>query len=234
MEAVAMDISESPRFETRWQEPDVLVHCASSGRGGADVYRRVYLEGLNNLLSATRAGHVIFVSSTSVYAQSDGSVVTEESPAEPRMETGRILREAEQVTIEAGGSLLRLSGIYGPGRSVLLRKYLEGSAVLESGGDRWINQIHRDDAARAVVHAATNELTGIYNVSDSTPARQKDVYAWIAAACGGHLPPEGPAPTQRKRGITNKRVSNAKLRACGWSPLYSSYREALPSLLKAV
>jgi nucleoside-diphosphate-sugar epimerase len=211
----------------------VAVHAVSSGRGGADVYRAVYREGLRNILDLWSPGRVIFVGSTSVYAQTDGAVVTEESPALPDRETGRILLEAEEIALKAGGLVARLSGLYGPGRSVLLRRFLTGEAVLEEGGVRWINQIHRDDAASALLRLADPRTApGIYNVSDDTPSTQGEIFSWMAAATGRPLPPEGSADRERKRGWTSKRISNRKLRATGWSPCFPSYRDALPRLLE--
>jgi nucleoside-diphosphate-sugar epimerase len=211
----------------------VAVHAVSSGKGGADTYAAVYREGLRKVINLWNPGRIIFIGSTSVYAQSDGSIVTEDSPAEPDRETGRILLEAEALALAAGGSVARLSGIYGPGRSVLLRKFLSGEAVLEDGGGRWINQIHRDDAASALVRLADPSTpTGIYNVTDDTPATQGELYGWMAAATGRPLPPQGPAERDRKRGWTSKQISNLKLRRLGWTPAYPSYREALTDLLR--
>ena len=227
---LAKDISHPIDVESVWHSPDLLIHCASSGRGGEEAYRKVYLDGLRNLVTAYAPKRVIFTGSTSVYAQVDGARVTEGSPALPDRGTGRILLEAEQVALNAGGTVARLSGIYGPGRSVLLRKFMEGSAVLESGGGRVINQIHRDDAARALL-ALADSPAGIYNVSDNTPATQREVYGWIAAHLGRPLPAEGPLDLGRKRGWTNKRVDNSKLRGIGWSPVFSSYSEALSTLV---
>ncbi len=224
--------SESVRAFVSHHGPfEVVVHCASSGRGGADVYRRVYRDGLRHLVEACEGAKLVFTGSTSVYAQADGSVVDETSVTDPDRETGRVLLEAETVALEAGGFVARLGGIYGPERSVLLRKFLEGSAVVESGGDRWINQIHRDDAARALVHVVSAGLRpGIYNVVDDVAARQRQVYEWLAEYFDRPIPPDGSIDPNRKRGVTNKRVSNEKLRATGWSPKFSSFRDALPFL----
>jgi len=228
------DISRPLLAPGGWERPDVLVHCASSGRGGADAYKAVYRDGMSHLLEAFAPKRIIFTGSTSVYAQTDGACVTEESPTEPDRETGRILLEAEALALRAGGVVARLAGIYGPGRSVLLRKFLEGSAVLEAGGYRWINQIHRDDAARALWHLATSaNAQGIFNVCDDTPSTQQDVYGWIASFLQRPLPPKGPADLDRKRGWTSKQVKNIKLRAIGWTPAYPSYRAAIPSLIAA-
>ncbi len=217
-----------------WTGADVVIHCASSGRGGADAYRAVYRDGLARLLERLRPGRMIFTGSSSVYAQTDGAWVDEESPATPDRETGQVLLEAERLALDAGGVVARLSGIYGPGRSVLLRKFLDGSARLEAGGTRWINQIHRDDGARALVRLADPAVApGIYNVCDDTPAMQAEVYGWIAGALNRPMPPEGLADPGRKRGLTSKRVRNAKLRSTGWVPAFPSYADALPQLIGA-
>jgi nucleoside-diphosphate-sugar epimerase len=227
----ARDISTPQEFAPPWHGADALVHCASSGRSGAEGYRQVYLEGLLNLLAGIQPRRTLFVSSTSVYAQTDGSLVTESSPACPDRETSQILRETEGVAVASGGYVARLSGLYGPGRSVLLRKFLSGEARIEGDGGRWINQIHRDDAAQAIIHLFTRRAEpGIYNVSDDTPATQGEVQGWMAQYLNRPLPPPGEPDFSRKRGWTSKRVSNAKLRATGWFPSYPSFRYALPSL----
>jgi nucleoside-diphosphate-sugar epimerase len=175
---------------------------------------------------------IIFISSTSVYGQSDGSWVTEQSPTLPDRETGRILLEAEALALATGGIVARLSGIYGPTRSEHLRKFLAGEAVLEEGGGRWINQIHRDDAAEALVRLADPSLpSGIFNVTDDTPLTQRYLAEWMAESLQRPLPPDGPADLLRKRGWTSKRISNDKLRSLGWRAHFSSYREALPQLI---
>ena len=207
--------------------PDAVIHCASSGRGGADAYRSVYLEGAHNLLDALAPARLLFTSSTSVYAQTDGGIVTENSPAEPPRDTGRILREAEELVLARGGIVARLTGIYGPGRSVLLRKFFTGEAVIEGDGGRIVNQVHRDDIASALRVLTGQRAAGIYNVSDDAPMPQREIYAWLAQRFARPLPPLGPIDPNRKRGWTSKRVSNAKLRALGWQPVFASFFDAV-------
>lgn len=211
---------------------DFIVHCAASGRGGADAYQHVYVNGCRNLSSAFPSTPVLFTSSTSVYAQTDGSVVTEESPAVPDRDTGRLLLEAEGVTLNAGGIVARLSGIYGPGRSVILKKFLNGDSVIEEDGRRFLNQIHRDDAARAIYHLAISGLCGIFNVSDSTPMSQITCYQSLAEIFSQPLPPSGPRDLNRKRGWTHKQVSNLKLRNSGWLPKFPSFLNAAPLIAR--
>ncbi len=213
---------------------DFIVHCAASGRGGPDAYRHVYLDGCRNLIAAFPTTPLLFTSSTSVYPQTDGAVVTEESPAEPDRETGTILRDAEKSTLAAGGIVARLAGIYGPGRSVILRKFLAGESRIEEDGRRFLNQIHRDDAARAIVHLVQSGIRReIFNVSDSTPLTQVDCFRALAEMFDRPLPPTGPRDLNRKRGWTHKQVSNAKLRETGWQPQFPSFLDAAPSIATA-
>ena len=237
--AVACDITDRTALAARGElsGAEVVIHCASSGRGGVEQYRAVYLDGARALAEVLAPRTLLFTSSTSVYAQTDGGWVSEESAAEPDRETGRVLREAEDFVLAQGGTVARLAGIYGPGRSVLLRKFFAGEAVIEGDGAKWINQAHRDDIAAALVHLVTTNARGIFNVNDDAPLAQRAVYAWLAQRFARALPPSGPIDRHRKRGWTNKRVSNAKLRATGWQARYPSFFAAVendPALLAAV
>lgn len=210
---------------------DAVVHCASSGRGGEEVYQRVYWQGMRHLLEVVHPTQCIFTGSTSVYAQQNGTVVTEESLAEPERNTGRILRQTENLMLAAGGIVARLAGIYGPGRWVLLEKFLAGNAVIEGDGSRWMNQIHRADAASALGLLLEKGVpSGIYNVVDNSPVRQIEVYEAFAAHFQRPVPPKGVPNLNRKRGWTSKQVSNGRLRALGWNPLYPSFRETLANI----
>jgi nucleoside-diphosphate-sugar epimerase len=232
-EARALDITVPFAIEPAWRHVDALVHCAGPDQATTESYRLVYVQGLRNAVAAFAPRRVLFTSSTSVYAQTDGSWVNEASETRPHRETSRILLEAEDIALNAGGSVARLSGLYGPGRSVLMRKFLSGEAILEGDGTRWINQIHRDDAARALVQLVEGRANpGIYNVTDSTPATQLEVYSWLADHFHRPLPSYGPADLQRRRGWTNKRVCNRRLRKTDWQLTYPAYRDAIPTLIE--
>jgi nucleoside-diphosphate-sugar epimerase len=227
---VACDISAPAAVETVLGAAhglDLVLHCASSGKGGADAYRQVYLRGVQVLGGVLAPRQLLYTSSTSVYAQIEGGWVTEESPAQPPRETGRILRETEEWVLAQGGTVARLAGIYGPGRSVLLRKFFTGEAVIEGDGRRWINQIHRDDAATALVLLAGLRMPGLFNLGDSRPIEQRGLYEGLARRFSMPLPPEGPVNTERKRGWTHKQVSNARLRNLGWTLRYPDFFTAL-------
>jgi nucleoside-diphosphate-sugar epimerase len=225
-DSFACDIGD-PAVVADLPSADFIVHCAASGRGGPEAYQRVYVDGCRNLSEAFPGTPLLFTSSSSVYGQTDGSVVTEKSHAEPDRETGKLLREAEDITLAAGGIVTRLSGIYGPGRSVIVKKFLSGEAVIEDDGRRFLNQIHRDDAASGILHLATTGLRGeIFNLSDSTPLSQLATYQALSRIFSRPLPPTGPRDLNRKRGWTHKRVSNAKIRASGWQPLFPAFTAA--------
>src|ERR1044071_627836 len=115
---------------------DAVIHCVSSRGGDVEAYRQIYLEGARHLLETFPKAKVLFTSSTSVYAQGDGSWVTEESETKPLRATSRILLEVENLILGKGGTVARLAGIYGPGRSALLTKFINGTATIAPHSDR--------------------------------------------------------------------------------------------------
>lgn len=222
-----------------WEELDGgfdwVVNCASSSRGGMEAYRAVF-EGGARLLADWLAKHppnrFVFTSSTSVYAQTDGSEVSEGSPAEGAGETGRILRAAEdafQTSLTRPGQacVLRVAGIYGPDRGHLFLKYLRDEAQITGSPDRWLNQVHRDDVAGAIHHLlAADEVPAMVNVADDEPVGQGTFFQWLAARLGKPMPPVGETVKKRKRTATNKRVANRLLRdVVGYHLQYPTYRE---------
>ncbi len=230
----ALDISKTDSLRQLGRNQfDVVIHCASSGRGNADDYEAVFYRGSQNLLGNLESGQFLFTSSTSVYPQSDGAVVNEESEANPLRETGRILRKTENLVLAANGIVARLAGLYGPGRCVPLQKLRDGRAIVEADGLRVMNLLHQADAAGALQFLAEKALSGVYNVVDDLPVTQIEWYRYVCASLGKPLPPNGAPDLGRKRGWSSKSVSNRKLRAMGWEPLYPTFREGLQTLLKS-
>ena len=227
--ACQVDISNCDQVAERPGTFDAVIHCASSRGGGVESYRQIYLTGTRNLLDRFAETKMLLTSSTSVYAQRDGSWVTEESETIPARETGRVLLEAEKLMLERRGTVARLAGIYGPGRSALLGKFLAGTAIIDPENDRFVNQVHRDDIASAIFFLLTREAqrTQIYNVVDDQPMLQIECYRWLAQRLDRPLPPIGKSRGQRKRGDSNKRVSNAKLRSLGWTLQYPTFAEGM-------
>ncbi len=223
--------------------PTQILHCASTSRGGVAAYQRVFVEGCRNLLQTFPSASLFFTSSTSVYPQTDGTWVTEESSADPTSESGKLLRQAEDDVLSHGGTVARLAGIYGPGRAHVLKSFLEGTAAIErnEGQGRYLNQVHGDDAAAALVHLMTEKLPGIYNVGDDLPMTQRECFEELAHRFQKPLPGLAEPNPARKRAWTHKRVSNAKLRESEFTLTYSSFFDALdgdavlvPSILAQV
>jgi len=225
----AIDFSDRRQVNSQAQNFDMVVHCASTHGGDLESYRRVYLSGVENLTDRFVGATLLFTSSTSVYAQQDGEWVTEQSAAEPVHQTGQVLLETEQLVLRRGGIVARLAGIHGPGRSAILTRFLHGEAVVEPSDDHFTNHVHRDDAAAALVFLADTgpRQNAIYNVTDNAPILRSECYQWLAQKLGRSVPKQTNVPRSGKRGRSNKRVSNQKLLACGWSPRYPSFAAAM-------
>jgi nucleoside-diphosphate-sugar epimerase len=239
------DITQPTELARLPAEYDWVVNCVASGGGGEDEYRAVYLRGTQNLLewlAPAPPQKFVYTSSTSVYGQTDGSTVTETSPAEPVLETGKILVATERALLEAAqvkqfpAVVLRLAGIYGPARGYWLRQYLKGEAKMVGEGKRVLNQIHREDVIGAIIAALERGRSGsIYNVVDDEPVSQLALFQWLAGELDRALPPSvsEDQTTARKRGVTNKRVSNAKLKVeLGYALKYPTFREGYRAELR--
>ena len=219
------DITQPETLAKLPRDFDWVVNCTASGGGGADDYRKIYLEGNRKLmawLADSPLKKFIYTSSTSVYGQNDGSVVTEKSPAGPDAATSKVLVETEKLLMAAVAErqfpavILRVAGIYGPGRGHSFKQFLRGEARIDGEGARWLNMIHRDDLIGVIAAALRDATPGeIFNAADNEPVSQRDFFVWLAAELKRPMPPAIPADAEawRKRGVTNKRVSNAKLRA---------------------
>jgi len=217
---------------------DSVVNCVSSTRGGVEEYRQVYLDGTRNLiewLSTAPPRKFVYTSSTSVYGQTDGSLVKETSPTEPASETSNVLVETEKLLLAAVAErkfpavILRVAGIYGPGRGHLFLQYLRNEAKIAGKGERLINMIHRDDLVGALVAALKSGRAGeIYNAVDDEPVPQIHFFRWLSETLGKWMPPfatEG-ENGERKRGFTNKKVSNRKLKMeLGYQFKYPTFRQ---------
>ena len=225
-----IDVSQRGEVAKRAGAFDAVIHCGSSRGGDAEAYREIYLNGARHLLETFPKAKILFTSSTSVHAQRDGSWITEGSETKPRRETSLILLEVEKLILEKGGTVARLAGIYGPGRSALLTTFVNGTATIAPSNDRFVNQVHRDDIASALFLLLNREVVSpgqIYNVADDQPLLQSACYGWLAQRLNRPLPPIRKSEQPRKRGDTNKRVSNAKLRQLGWTPQYPTFNDAM-------
>jgi nucleoside-diphosphate-sugar epimerase len=230
----AVDVGNSGAVGDAAGDVDVVVHCVSSRGGDENQYRRLYLGGAANLRNAFPEATLLFTSSTSVYAQTDGSVVDEMSAAEPRHAKGKILRETEDLVRAAGGIVLRVAGIHGPGRSAIITKFLGGEATAGAPA-RFINQIHRDDIVTAILLLAQRReecRREIFNVVGDQPIKASEAYEWLAPRLRKPVPvATDNAPG--KRGESNKQVRNHKLRGLGWTPRYPTFEAAMSESILA-
>jgi nucleoside-diphosphate-sugar epimerase len=232
----AADISQPAALEALAGNFDWVVNLVSSDQGGAPEYRQVYLEGNRNLMEWARQRGVkkfVYTSSTSVYAQNDGSSVKETSPTEPTTETSQILLEAEKLLIAAAPAvpavILRVAGIYGPDRGHLFKQYLKNEAKIPGQGTRITNMIYLDDLVEVIVAALKNGRAGeIYNAVDDEPVALLHFYRWLSETLGKWMPPfvvEDQAP-DRKRALTSKKVQNRKLKVeLGVQLKYPTFRQ---------
>ncbi len=217
-----------------------LVYAASAGGRTERAYERAYVQGLSNVLDALAGApleRALFTSSTAVYGQSDGRFVDETSPTFPTQFSGRVLLAAERKLMEAPcvSVALRLSGIYGPGRTRLVESVHAGTALPAPGV--FGNRIHRDDCAGAIVHLLfCPEPASLYVGVDAEPAPIDDVHAYVASLLGVTFPPE-PRPDAEASGDAerrggNKRCRSVRLAASGYALRVPSYREGYPEIVR--
>ncbi|WP_026550227.1 SDR family oxidoreductase [Arthrobacter sp. Br18] len=214
----------------------VVVIATAAGERTEAAYRAAYVEGTANVLNAlerdgVKPSRILFVSSTAVYGDADGGFVTEDTPADPASPTGRMVLEAEQLLLgrSAAGMVLRLSGIYGPGRTRLIDQLTRGTAV-RPAEPQWTNRIHRDDAAAAIVHLTTavGQPAPVYLGSDVLPVDLGEVLQFLALELGLPEPPTGETVTTRGG---DKRCDSALLRSTGFDFTFPTYREGYRSVL---
>jgi nucleoside-diphosphate-sugar epimerase len=227
---------------------DSLLYAIGYDRTGRPDIHAVYAGGLKNVLASLppSVNRVVYISTTGVYGSAGGDRVDESTPPDPHREGGKASLAAEQVLTQHSlgkrSAILRLAGIYGPGRVPYLDK-LRGGYPLPVPTEGWLNLIHVDDAARIVVavddwlqtqHA--DEGPHVFCVSDGSPVQRAAYYAEAARLIGAPTPtfcapaPDSPAA---QRATADRRVSNHKLmRTIGVPLQYPSYREGLAAVLR--
>jgi nucleoside-diphosphate-sugar epimerase len=223
--------------------PDFAINCVSSGGGGIEGYRHSYLRGMESIVTWAKAhrgvGTFVYTSSTSVYPQGDGVTVDETMVAAPATDRAQILIEVEEA-VKARPQpwerffILRLAGIYGPGRHALLEQVRAGE--VSGNGDHHLNLIHRDDIVAAVAACLTapkGVASDVFNVADDGHATKAEIVHWLAEKVSVSAPTFTGAPAGSRRQVTPDRViANAKLKTMlGWRPRHPTFREGYASLL---
>ncbi|MEM0981356.1 MAG: SDR family oxidoreductase, partial [Cyanobacteria bacterium P01_H01_bin.58] len=203
------------------QRQDVVVVGVApprAQRGDLGTYHATYLPIAQNIApiiaAATAAPHIVYLSSCSVYGDRQGDWVDETALIQPTSEHIEILYEAEQTLLQAATAnqcvcILRLAGIYGPGRELTKRYANLAGQTLPGKGDRVINWVHLADIVGAIEFARAKRLTGIYNVVDDS---EMTVRQQVDLVCTTHqLPPVNWDESQPAQVTKSLRVCNAKL-----------------------
>jgi nucleoside-diphosphate-sugar epimerase len=237
VDPILCDVLQPASLRTLPQVETVLYAIGFDRTSGASMHA-VYVDGLTNALTHLPAPkRFLYISSSSVYGQTDGGWVDESSPTEPQEMSGQVVLEAEAVLRAKlpGAVVLRFAGIYGPGR-LLRRQRIEQGEPIAGDADKWLNLIHVEDGARAVLAAQQYGQPGrVYNVCDDHPVRRRYFYATLARVLGApeprfmSPPADQPTPPHEKahRRINNRRMKQelqAELR-------YPDYEQGLRASL---
>lgn len=213
---------------------------------GSPSTRQTVLGGTAHMVRAlkhTRVRRAIYVSSTAVYGQSEGQQVNADTPVEPASERAQLMRQGEQLWLDAEDSyrVLRLSGLYGPGRVIGLKAVRE-QAPLIGDPDALLNLIHVDDAVSLLLAMTHNGTAGRIELgSDGHPVKRIEYYTHLAEMLG--VPPPitmDPQTAAIQLGINVQRLARSSSKALdngptrqrtGWQPVYTDFRDGLNALL---
>lgn len=248
VEVVVADLASSDWHGRIGGGAEWVLNAVSSGGGGLEGYRRSYREGMRSIVTWLRdrgaAETIVYTSSTSVYPQDGGVCVDETASTAGANERAEVLLDAERLLSDAVADprarvgrrcfILRLAGIYGPGRHHLLEQIRGG--VVAGRGEHRLNLAHRDDicaAIRAAFEAPESVTGGIFNVADDAPAPKAEVAAWLADRLRVPRPVFTGEPASGRRAVTPDRViANAKMKgALGWRPRFPSFRDGYENIL---
>ncbi len=242
-EAVVADLAE-PSWHGDISSADFVLNAVSSGGGGIEGYRQSYLEGARSIsewASKCRGdAHLIYTGSTSVYPQGEGQEIDESFAAQGTEERTDILVQTEEKmgNWPYRSTILRLAGIYGPGRHYLLDQLKRGESVLPGSGDHRLNLIHLDDIVQAIFAVWMNpsiDRQSVYNVADNGATPKADVVDWIAQQLQKPIPTfSGLTVPGRRLNRPDRIIVNSKLkRETAWSPAYPTFREGYTAILGA-
>lgn len=245
VDTIRADLTQPATLEGLPKGIDFVVYCASASGRSDEAYRTAYVEGPTNLLAALerqeqRVQRVFFTSSTGVYGQTDGSWVDEESVTEPESFTGRRLLEGEQVFRDGPypATIVRLSGIYGPGRTRLIDSVRRGEAACQEGPPTYTNRIHRDDCAGVLKFLIEKTLEDPEAVQDTyvgvddEPVDRCVVLRWLAEQLGApEVPTEAEVEGSSRRRGSNKRLSNRRVKELGYRFRFPTFREGYGAML---
>ena len=245
-------VADVRRAETLRHLPaaDTVLFAVGYDRTSSQSIHQVYAGSVQNVLAALPpdAGRFIYISTTGVYGPAGGEWVDEETPPDPRRDGGRAALAAEQIlTAHPLGKrsvILRLAGVFGPGRIPFLNELRAGEPIPASSTG-YLNLIHVDDAAAVVVAAAardwgvapaTEDRPRVYCVSDGRPVERGEYYREVARQIGAPAPtfvaPDPNSP-RAARAEADRRIRNSRmLNEIGVTLAYPDYRAGLAAILE--
>jgi nucleoside-diphosphate-sugar epimerase len=233
---LAVDLAD-PAAAERLPAADAIVACQAAAADGEAAYRAAYVDANHVLLEVARrtGAALVYTGSTGVFGQRDGSDVDESTPPAPASATAEVLVRAERVVLDAAAAgaraaIVRLSGLYGPGRLGLVDRVRSGALALGPGDEAWMNFCHLDDAASFVIAALERAPAGaLLHGSDASPARRRDVVSWVAARLGIPVP-----RGERAAPGPDRRILSARSRAAlGVELRWPSFADGLAPLVPA-
>jgi nucleoside-diphosphate-sugar epimerase len=245
-ETIVADVTDASTL-SKLPAADTVLFAVGFDRQGDKSIMEIYRGGMQNVLDALppETGRFIYISSTGVYGPAGGEWVDERTPIDPQREGGQSSLAAEQTIashpLAAHAVVLRLAGIYGPGRVPFLNE-LRAGLPIAAPGEGYLNLIHVDDAASVVLAVSKATTTAadrkpqVFCVSDGHPVKRHDFYREAARLTGTPEPrfvePEPTSPrAERSRG--NRRVRNDKmLNQLAISLSYPDYRTGLAAILE--
>jgi len=234
---IQADVADSETLQELPEDLDILVYSVASPVFSKEGYHDYYYKGLRNVLRALKGQKLkraFFVSSSSVYHQMNAEWVDETSETKPGSFAGKEMLAAEQALLndKLPGTVVRFTGIYGPGRTRMIEQARQGSHC-DPEPPVWTNRIHRDDCLGVlqllIERALTDKpLDDIYLATDDEPATLFDVLEWMKDRIGD-VEPDHDVPEASRR--ANRRCSNRRLRELGYDFKFSNYREGYDQLL---
>jgi nucleoside-diphosphate-sugar epimerase len=242
VEPLCLDLADPAAAGRVPADVEAVVACQSAGGDGEAPYRRAYVDANRSLLAAAARLPLrafVYTGSTGLFGQRDGSDVDEETPPMPTAPGARVLVEAERLLLEAAAGgvparIVRLSGLYGPGRTGIVDRVRRGVLALGPGDEAWMNFCHQEDAVAAVLGALDRGRSGaVYHGTDAGPMRRREVVEWLAGRLGIAPPraPEAASPSGAPAGA-NRRILGERTRAAlGLSLRWPTLREGLAPFL---
>lgn len=241
IEPLALDLNDLESLDpASLPQADYVIYTVSADRFEESAYQSAYPDGLKRVLGVmeqheTPPRRIFFVSSTSVYGQQEGEEVNEESPTEPTSFSGTLMRDAEQALIDhpLPGTVVRFSGIYGPGRDRMIHQ-VAGGRVAAVTPMIYSNRIHRDDCVGIIAHLIACQESGkplaeLYLGSDCEPVTLHNVMMWLAKELKVEATNTMQSPLRRR---ASKRCDNQRLLATGYIFRYPTFREGYGQMLK--